>query len=96
MTHDSLADIRSAIDDIDSRLVALIAERQRWVEAAGRAKRAEPIDAVRAPARVEAVIERVRARAIESGAAPEVVDATYRAMIAAFITLEENVHASAP
>lgn len=91
---DSLADIRTAIDALDDRIVALIAERQGWVERAGELKRGEPTDAVRAPARVEAVVERVRALAAQRGASPDVVERTYRAMIAAFIDLEIEVHDS--
>ena len=90
-----LTEIRANIDATDREIIALIASRQRWVEAAGRAKAAsaQPRDAVRAPARVEAVIDTVRAQASSVGASPEVVEATYRAMIAAFIELELGVHA---
>ncbi len=85
----TLSDIRSAIDDIDTRIVALIAERQRWVEAAGALKTST--DAVRAPARVEQVIAGVRAKAEATGASPEVVEAAYRALIAAFIEHELRI-----
>lgn len=92
-----LDEIRANIDATDREIISLIARRQRWVEAAGLAKAAsaQPSDAVRAPARVEAVIAKVRAEALSAGASPEVVEATYRAMIAAFITLELDVHAEA-
>ncbi len=95
-----LGEIRSAIDTLDRDIIALIAQRQRWVEAAGQAKAAHPAatqpgDAVQAPARVEAVIEKVRGQAACVGASPAVVEATYRAMIAAFIELELSVHAGA-
>lgn len=49
---------REQIDGIDARIVELIAERQRWVETAGRLKADE--QAVRAPARVEQVVAKVR------------------------------------
>ncbi len=94
-----LGEIRRAIDTIDHEIIALIAQRQQWVEAAGRAKAAHPAqsqpdDAVQAPARVEAVIDKVRGHAASVDASPDVVEATYRAMIAAFIELELRVHAS--
>ena len=94
MTHATpgLPEIRSQIDAIDARIIALIAERQRWVEAAGRAKAGEAPSAVRAPSRVEEVIARVRAAAESAGASPDVVEQSYRAMIAAFIDLELSVH----
>lgn len=87
-----LSGIRDAIDALDGRIVGLIGERQAWVERAGRLKRAQGEDAVRAPARVDAVIERVRALAAPAGASPEVVERTYRALIAAFVELELDVH----
>lgn len=90
-----LEQVRAAVDDLDERIVALIGERQRWVERAGRLKRGHGQDAVRAPARVDAVVVRVRALAPPAGASPDVVERTYRAMIAAFVDLELGVHADA-
>lgn len=87
-----MTDIRDAIDSLDTRIVALIGERQRWVERAATAKRGQDTGAVRAPARVEQVISKVRALAEKADASPEVVEATYRAMIGAFIELELREH----
>lgn len=87
-----LTEVREAIDALDGRIVELIGERQAWVERAGRFKRSRGEDAVRAPARVEAVIERVRALAAPAGASPDVVERAYRALIAAFVELELDVH----
>jgi isochorismate pyruvate lyase len=83
--------VRTEIDALDAQLVAVIAQRQRWVEVAGSLK--PDRDAVRAPDRVEAVIQKVRALAETAGADQTVVEQTYRAMIAAFIDLELRVHA---
>lgn len=90
----SLNEIRTAIDSLDARIVGLIAERQAWVVRAGELKRGDTQDSVRVPARVDAVIAKVRALADENGAAPDVVERTYRAMIDAFIELEISVHAN--
>lgn len=87
-----LSAIRASIDALDGEIIALIAQRQVHVAAAGALKRGQPRDAVRAPARVDEVIRKVRERAIESGASPDVVEATYRAMIGAFINFELEVH----
>lgn len=89
-----LSTVRAAINDVDERIVALIAERQAWVEMAGRLKRGQRADTVRAPARVEDVVSRVRALAASSGGSPTVVECTYRAMISAFIDLELGIHAT--
>jgi len=86
----TLAEMRAAIDAVDGRIVGLIAERQRFVVAAGALKTDE--QAVRAPARVEQVITKVRAMAEESGASADVVEAAYRALITAFIDLEMSHH----
>ena len=85
-----LAAVRDHIDAIDRQMVSLIAERQRWVVRAGSLKADET--AVRAPARVEQVIRKVRALATDAGASPEVVEQTYRALIDAFISLELDTH----
>lgn len=89
----TLEAMRERIDDIDRRIVALIAERQACVVAAGTLKQDE--QAVRAPARVEQVIAKVRTLALDAGASPAVVEGTYRAMIAAFIDLELESHRTA-
>lgn len=86
----TLEEVRTHIDLLDRRIVELIAERQGWVATAGPLKKDE--QAVRAPARVEQVIEKVRGLASETGASPDVVERTYRALIAAFIELELNGH----
>ncbi|PPF74963.1 chorismate mutase [Pseudoclavibacter sp. Z016] len=87
-----MTDIRRAIDALDARIVELIGERQRWVERAAVAKRGQDTGAVRAPARVEQVIAKVRALAEQGGSSPAVVEASYRAMIGAFIELELRQH----
>ena len=101
MTHptpagnEPLSDIRSAIDRIDGDIINLIGVRQSWVEAAGKAKALSPdavVETVDAPARVQQVIDIARARAAATGASEDVVEATYRAMIGAFIELERRVH----
>ncbi len=89
-TSASLAQVRSEIDRLDQAIIALISERQKWVIQAGRLKKDE--DGVRDPGRVEQVITKVRDLANESGASPDVVEKTYRAMISGFIDLELAVH----
>jgi isochorismate pyruvate lyase len=84
----SLDQVRSSIDVIDRKIVALVTERETWVREAARFKTTR--SEVEAPARVEQVIERVRGLAEEAGGSPEVVERLYRAMIAAFIDLEHT------
>lgn len=87
---DTLADVRSAIDQIDFMLVGLLAERGRYVREAARFKR-DQAD-VAAPERVRQVIDQALRHARQMGAAPEVVEAVYRSMVAGFIEVESRQH----
>jgi len=87
---ESLDEVRAGIDRIDSELVQLLAERGELVRQAAHFKRSA--DEVRAPKRVEAVIQKVTGLATELGACPVVIERVYRAMIAAFIDAELNEH----
>lgn len=88
----SLDDVRREIDTLDAQVVGLLAARERLVRTAATFKKDD--QGVRAPARVEQVIAKVRALAAENDASPEVVERVYRAMIAAFIDLELAEHHS--
>ena len=87
----SLDEVRQEIDEIDRNLVSLLAQRGRLVTQAATFKKTT--DDVRAPARVEQVIRKVREIANETGASAKVVEQVYRAMISAFITEELATHA---
>jgi len=82
----ALQEVRAEIDRVDRQLVQEIAEREIWVRAAGKLKAMAP--AVRDPDRVQQVVTRARQIAAELGADADVVERTYRSMIAAFIDLE--------
>lgn len=87
----SLAEVRQHIDRLDQQIVALIAERGEYVKQAAGFK-ANPA-AVPDPQRVEQIIVKVKNLAEELGGNPAVVEATYRAMISAFIQAElEEYH----
>jgi isochorismate pyruvate lyase len=87
--YTSLAEVRAEIDRIDRLLVPLIAERGQAVLAAARFK---SFSDVPAPDRVEQVVANVKRLAREHGADERVVEATWRAMIAAFIEAEKSEH----
>ena len=57
----TLAEVRAHLDAIDAEIVKQMAERQKYVAEAGRFKK-DPA-AVSAPARVEAIIAKVRTNA---------------------------------
>jgi len=84
----TLGEVRDNIDRIDQQIVALMAERGKYVAEAGRFK-ADP-GAVSAPTRVEAIIAKVKALARDDGLAESVAERSYRAMIAAFEDYERD------
>lgn len=88
----SLQMVRDEIDRIDKVLVAAIAERGAYVLQAAKFK--ADAGAVRAPDRVAQVIDKVTRLAKDLGADPVVVEATWRAMINAFIDRELVEHAA--
>jgi len=87
----TLGEVRTNIDRIDHQIVALIGERGGYVREAARFK-ANPA-VVEDKARVEQIIARLRALAVEDKAPPDVVEATYRALIAAYTDEERKVSA---
>lgn len=86
MKCSSLDEVRGNIDRIDTEIIRLIAERGSYVAEASAFKKDE--GGVKAPGRVEAVIGKVRSRAEEYGADPDMVEALYREMITRFINME--------
>jgi 3-deoxy-7-phosphoheptulonate synthase len=92
----TLRDVRTSIDDVDKRIVALLAERRGYALQAARFKSAA--DGVKDPAREERVIANVRALADEEGIEPDLVETLYRDMIAGFVRVElaSSEHLAAP
>ncbi len=86
MKCENLQAVREQIDRIDTEIIRLIAERGTYVQQASAFKKSE--NGVQSPARVEEVIAKVRAKAADCGANPDMVEALYREMIARFIQLE--------
>ena len=89
----TLGEVRSNIDRLDKDIVGLIAERGHYVHEAARFK-ANPAQ-VEAPERAEAVVRKAMAIAEQDGLSPKIAEATYRAMIGAFIEYEQDVFSAA-
>ncbi|WP_426762972.1 chorismate mutase [Pseudarthrobacter sp. 1G09] len=87
---EQLAAVRIAVDEVDDQIVTLIARRERLIRIAGTLKGDDA--EVRAPDRVEKIIQHVRSAAERKDIDPDIVEATYRAMISGFIELELRVH----
>ncbi len=83
---ESMTEVRQHIDALDERIVALLAERSAYVAQAARIK--PSADKIVDQPRIEFIIERVRRQAEEAGAPASVIEAAYRALIAASIEFE--------
>jgi len=81
-----MKEVRAAIDAIDQRLVALIAERLHYIDEAARIKADR--NTVHDDARIADVLAKVRAEAQRLGCDPEVVVAAYKALVEASIAHE--------
>ncbi len=81
-----MTEVRAAIDSLDKRLVALIAERLHYIDEAARIKGDR--NTVRDDARVADVLAKTRAEALRLGCDPEVVAAAYKALVEASIAHE--------
>ncbi|WP_343550533.1 chorismate mutase [Pantoea sp.] len=90
MTFATIEDVRNRIDQIDSELVKIIAQRAECVKAAAAFKTDH--SAVRAPDRVQQVINKVRVKAAEAGLPEVIIEKIYRSMIDAFIDYELEQH----
>jgi isochorismate pyruvate lyase len=85
-----MAALRAEIDALDARLVALLAERARYIDRAAAIKRAEGLPAA-IPERIEEVVSRVRAAATGQGIDADLVEALWRRLIDWSIAREERL-----
>jgi len=86
MKCNSLEEVRTNIDRIDNEIIKLIAEREMHVVLASKFKKDS--QSVKSPQRVESVIQKVRSKAKEYGADPDMIEALYREMISRFVQME--------
>jgi len=82
----TMTEVRLGVDSIDRELVALIARRQAYMEAAARIK--EDRDAVYDSVRIEDVVAKVKAEAVKQGLSVEIAEPVWREMIKQSIAYE--------
>ena len=75
----TMAEVRQGVDALDRLLVAVLAERQGYMDAAARIKQNR--DAVRDTARIEDVIAKVKAAARDAGLSEEIAEPVWRLLI---------------
>jgi isochorismate pyruvate lyase len=85
----TMSEVRQGVDALDRALVALLAERQRYMDAAARIKQDRA--AVRDNARVEDVIEKVTAAAREAGLSEAIAEPVWRTLVDRCIAYEFGV-----
>lgn len=83
---ETMVDVRAGVDAIDRELVALLARRQRYMDAAARIKTDR--SRVRDVARVEQVVANVKAEAVKAGLSEEIAETVWRSLIEASIQYE--------
>ncbi len=84
----SMAEVRSHIDALDTRITALLVERTGYMTQAARLK--QDAGQIHDQARIDNIVARVRQMAAALGGQPEVLEAAYRALIDASIAFERS------
>jgi isochorismate pyruvate lyase len=74
-----MTEVRDAIDALDREIVTLLADRLHFIGEAARIKADR--DAVRDVPRVEDVVAKVRAAAVEAGMDPAFIEPLYRDLV---------------
>ena len=75
----SMAEVRQGVDALDRALVQLLAERQRYMDAAARIKPDRSV--VHDQARIEDVVAKVLAAAGPAGLSPAIAEPVWRTLI---------------
>lgn len=82
----NMADIRAEIDRLDRQVIALLGQRFAYVKAASKFKTSETT--VKAPDRVQAMLQQRRVWAEEAGLNGDAIAALYRDLVNHFIAEE--------
>lgn len=75
----TMAEVRHGVDALDRALVTLLAERQRYMDAAARIKPDRSV--VHDDARIEDVVQKVLAAAGSAGLSPAIAEPVWRTLI---------------
>ena len=86
---ETMLDVRKGVDALDRALVLMLAERQRYMDAAARIKVER--HAVLDTARIEDVVTKVKAAARDAGLSEEIAEPVWRLLIDRCIAYEFGV-----
>lgn len=84
-----MTEVRQGVDALDRALVGLLAERQRYMDAAARIKTDRKV--VRDVPRIEDVVAKVKAEAAKAGLSPAIAEPVWRLLIDRSIAYELSV-----
>ena len=84
----TMQDVRREVNALDDVLVPLLVERVGYMTQAARIK--QGAEQVRDEERIQAIVDRVRARTQIEGGEPDVMEAIYRSMMEAYIAHEHR------
>ena len=85
----TMIEVRQGVDALDRALVLMLAERQRYMDAAARIKPNR--NAVHDRARIEDVVTKVKAAAVEAGLSEAIAEPVWRQLIDRCIAYEFTV-----
>jgi len=85
-TCNTLEEVRSEIDTIDTQLVDLISERSHLIRQAAKFKNS--VAEVKAEDRIDFILQRVRHHAIEKGINPNMISELFEIMIDEMVEME--------
>lgn len=85
-----MIEVRQGVDALDRALVTLLAERQRYMDAAARIK--PDRDAVHDQARIDDVVAKVLAAAAPAGLSADIAEPVWRTLIDRCIAHEFGVY----
>ena len=85
----TMAEVRQGVDALDRLLVSVLAERQRYMDAAARIK--QDRQAVRDNARIEDVVAKVKAAARDAGLSEGIAEPVWRTLIERCIAHEFGI-----
>jgi isochorismate pyruvate lyase len=86
----TMIEVRQGVDALDRALVTLLAERQRYMDAAARIK--PDRDAVHDQARIDDVVAKVLAAAAPAGLSADIAEPVWRTLIDRCIAHEFGVY----
>jgi isochorismate pyruvate lyase len=84
----TMAEVRSQVDALDDVLVPLLVQRSRYMLQAAHIK--QHVSQVRDEGRIEAIVQRIRQRALGEGGAPDVLESMYRSIMEVCIAYEHE------